>query len=231
MLYFLTLLVLPQILSCGKHEHRRVIYQKEVQSVAKVEEESSESTLLKAIQTNSIDIFSAEFNLKQYSVNYKLGSGRPLLHEAIIWNSIEIVEFLVHVGADPELKDSEGKTALDLAKGKAQILKLIKPGSSEEEINNCFQLIAVNNFAELKKILNQGFDPNVISEQGETALTLAIKLKVENTIRVLMQAQIPLDVNLTNKQGERPIVLAISLGLKRVEKMLRSKGAKETADE
>jgi ankyrin repeat protein len=224
---FSILMLLNNCLGCGEHQHRRLLYAKDVAPLVKIEEESSEATLLKAIQTNDFVKFNSEFAKSNFSVNFEFPSGRTLLHEAIIWNSIDIVKFLMHEGADPLQLDKDGKSALDLAQGKTQILKLVKPGPSEEETNYFFGTIEKNQYSELKKILSQGFDPNVFSNQGETGLTLAIKLKFDNTVRVLMQSQVALDVNLVNQNGERPLTLAISMGLKRIEQMLRSKGARE----
>mmetsp|Transcript_12812 Transcript_12812/g.31447 ORF Transcript_12812/g.31447 Transcript_12812/m.31447 type:complete len:153 (+) Transcript_12812:516-974(+) len=50
-------------------------------------------------------------------VNKTSSSGNTALMEAAIWHNIEVVKYLVETAvADPELKNAEGKTALDLAR-------------------------------------------------------------------------------------------------------------------
>jgi ankyrin repeat protein len=213
--------------ACGQHDHLRKNLEPMAEKVLSKEPETPETLILQSIQSNKIEIFSSEFVKQQLSPDHQLSSGRYILHESIIWNSIEIVAFLFDRGANTALLDLEGKTAIDLAQGKANILKILKPGSSEDEILQFFTLLMKNKFQEIKKILNQGFDPNIFFENGETPLTIAIKNKSENTVRVLLQAQIKIDVNLANRQTEKPIQLAKSLGLKRVEQMLRTLGAQE----
>ena len=55
-------------------------------------------------------------------------SGKTALHYAVVFNSYEIVEFLIKAGAKFDLKDNRGNTAKDYAKLKSnkKILTLFK---------------------------------------------------------------------------------------------------------
>lgn len=59
------------------------------------------------------------------------GDGKPLLHQAIAAKDVALIKLLIERGADPKLKDDEGRDALFMAQtymgDKAEIIKLLNP--------------------------------------------------------------------------------------------------------
>lgn len=73
-------------------------------------------------------------------------------------------------------------------------------------------------------LLTRGFDPNAASEQGQTALYLALKGGSPKVVKVLMQHP-ALKVDLANSAGETPLMIAALRGEVDAMKQLMARGA------
>lgn len=210
--------------SCGYHSSDSFGEQK-TGAVTRVEKSGEViDQAADAIQSNQLPRLQ-ELLGQGLPVNSVLRNGRSLLIEAVVWGRIEIVAFLIERGAQLDLKDPEGRTALDHAQGKPALLRLLNP-QTERENQELFAAVNENRFNDVKSLVLQGVDPNVFSAMGETPLTLAVGLNFENVVRVLLQ-QTKTDVNLKNKSGESPLGIARIKNLKRIEDLLKRRGAKE----
>lgn len=85
----------------------------------------------------SFEIFKAEFEKFEAEYSSKLGItavnaqdafGLTLLQHAVTRSRLDVIEFLIEQGANPEIKDFSGKTAIDMARkdGKLEILAALR---------------------------------------------------------------------------------------------------------
>ena len=100
---------------------------------AKALMEADKSTFKKLIDDNDIDLLQRLLELG-YDVNQEVDKGRPLLHYVLRKTSPDAAEKLLQVILDPErgdelqsidLRDGQGKTALELARGHLQLMRLL----------------------------------------------------------------------------------------------------------
>lgn len=161
-----------------------------------------------------------------FPIDELLSGGRTALIEAVIWNRPGLVEYLIAQGARADIPDAEGRTALQHAEGHPALLRLLQPRGSEE-IEALFLAVQENRYNDVKRMLSEGVDGNVENTEGETPLTLSVKMNLELVVRVLVQPAAGIDVNKRNRGGESPLGLSLSLKLPRIEKMLRQRGANE----
>jgi len=159
------------------------------------------------------------------SPDTKLPNGRPLLHEAIVWQRKEILKLLVERNADRNALDQNGQTAFDVAEDFPELLNILRPEIIIELKQKVFAAVTNNKHADHKVLLSEGADPNWDFENGHSVLTMAIELKFENIVRVLLNPELLTDVNKANQNGEKPLALAKRLNLLRIEKILLQRGA------
>lgn len=220
----LFILWLGLIVSCGQHQNqnfgRGIVSEK--RTVEKPQDK--DSILLESIQVGDLNKVKDLLNISD--VNSLLKNGNTPLIESIMWGYEHLIRWLVSQGAKAEVQDAKGNDAYFYAKNNPKILRLISPVDQKEQ-RLFIEFINNNNYNELKKMLSEGFDPNFHSEDGETPLTLSIRLNYENVIRVLLQSGTTTDPNMNNRAGESPLFLARSLGRTRIEKILIKSGAKE----
>lgn len=100
---------------------------------AKALMEADKSTFKKLIDDNDVDLLQRLLELG-YDVNQEVDKGRPLLHYVLRKTSPDAAEKLLQVILDPErgdelqsidLRDGQGKTALELARGNLQLMRLL----------------------------------------------------------------------------------------------------------
>ncbi len=117
------------------------------------------------------------------------------------YSNLEIIKLLLAAGADVNLQDNEGKTALMYA----------------AELG---LLLSVDFF------LTNGADPDLQDNNGRTALMYAIR-RYENidTVRLLLVARA--NVNLQDNEGKTALWLARNKGYTDIERLLREAGATE----
>lgn len=82
-----------------------------------VERESDELEVLKLLDRRGASLDQPKYSNHQYSWNlqYFMGLGTPL-HRAAQLGKAEVVSYLLDKGADPSIRDSKGRTALECAK-------------------------------------------------------------------------------------------------------------------
>jgi len=119
------------------------------------------------------------------------------LHAALIRSNVELVKLLLGSGANPELKDAQGRTPLSIAVqgGDGTVVRLLLDG---------------------------GADPDLRSQDGFTPLLSAIRQRDSTIAAVLIKAGA--DVNL-GYQGHSPLHVAVSQRDQATMKLLLANGA------
>lgn len=212
----------PALLACGKHESRSYGF-RDAGDVRRVEADNSAGGRFReAIRSGDVTAINLALG-EGAQVNSAWPDGRTPIIEAVISNQPEVVELLLKKGADPNVADRDGLSALDHAKDRPQILRILVPPGAEE-IELLFSAVRGEQVEELRDLLAEGADPNAADRDGETLLTFAIKSGFDAVVKTLLQDE-RTDASLKNKQGESPLFLARKAGLRRVEKMLLQRGA------
>tara|TARA_B110001454_G_C12723310_1_gene436527 strand:+ start:9174 stop:9863 length:690 start_codon:yes stop_codon:yes gene_type:complete len=159
------------------------------------------------------------------SVNAILDSGRTLLNESVLWEREDIFKRLIALGADPKIKDQTGADTVEMCSEKINFQVLLDPALLPKFQDELFSYLESEDNDELKRLLEQKLNPNFFSAKGETPLTYAVTNNLENVVRLLLNPSFATDVHLKNQAGKSALVLSQELNLKRIEKMLLSRGA------
>jgi ankyrin repeat protein len=223
---FALLHVLFFSVSCGSHEST-VLPGLGRNTGTAIEEDSSPSGKMTTALRSGDEIAVRKMIDSGFGIETRLNRGRTPLLEAIAWNREIIVKFLLGRGADASARDEEGRDAFFYAQDKPTILKLLRPELGNELIAKLFIAVRANQFSEVKKLLQEGVEPNVHNEAGETPLTLAIMNRFTNVVRVLIQPGTKTELNFKNVAGRTPLRIARDIGAKDIEKFLLQRGAKE----
>lgn len=234
---FLLLISFSLLLACGKHQ------QKSSGSllggdVREIGEARGEEALIQAI--NADDVARLESVLTtEWKLDQKLKNGRLPLTEACSLLKLKSVKKILELGADRELKDAENKSGIDYAQESAKLKRLFYPEEVLRQELELVKAVRLNKFADVKKLLSIGVDPNFILDVertpsevevhfvGETPLTLAVLANLPNIVRTLLAPGSATDVNLSNSRGERALKLARDRAFTQIEKMLLQRGALE----
>ena len=106
--------------------------------------------------------------------------GMTALISASINGKRDIVELLLKAGADPNIKDALGQTALMGAQGNIDILRLllldkgVNPNIQDRRGNTALMIATVQrNTDVVKLLLDKGVDPNIVDTDGKTALIIS----------------------------------------------------------
>lgn len=219
------------LLACGKHTQDSSS-SNGVSNVTQIKAE----VLSEYIMNEDIKSFTNYFE-NGGDLNAELTNGRTLLTESCFWGKLKVIEFLISKNANLERPDRQGKKASDYAEDNINIKRLLNPSLVITQKVTLIELVKSNKLNELKKALEEippvNFHLNTGElkietgeYEGETLLTLCLKLKFENAIRLLANPKLELNPNMLNKNGESPLFLARKLNLKNTEKILLKIGAK-----
>ncbi|KHD87950.1 MAG: hypothetical protein OM95_11850 [Bdellovibrio sp. ArHS] len=151
---------------------------------------------------------------------------RPL-NIAIQYQRIKAIRLLRAQGAKLDLVQIEGQNAtawaLNLPPEK-ETLKRALLVDLTLEADEVLGLIAANNYKDLKKRIDEGFNVNQHLSNGESPLTESLKKNKALALRALFLAS-DLDVNFANRFLEKPLALAKKMNNKKVEEELIKRGA------
>lgn len=220
------------LISCGKHTTEST-NKNGVTNINEIKGEKISEFILNE------DIASLSLYLSQDGdINFELKNGRTLLTEACYWGKLKVIEFLVAKNVDVERLDKNGNKADDFAVDNIKIRRILYPQLVIEQKIKLVNLVIAGLVNEFKKAIEDLPDVNFYllkdelsietgTNEGETLLTLSIKAKQENIVRLLASPKLELNVNQLNKFGESPLYLSRQLKLKNAEKILLKLGAKE----
>ncbi|XP_068198701.1 nuclear factor of kappa light polypeptide gene enhancer in B-cells inhibitor, alpha a [Antennarius striatus] len=161
------------------------------------------------------------------------------LHLAVITEQLPLVERLLNAGADPQLTDNSGNTALHIAckKGSLACFSLITQSCQHHLASimsfpnynghNCLHLSAINGYISLVENLVQlGADINAQEQcSGRTSLHLAVDLQNPTLVRCLLD--LGADVNCFNYGGFTPYHLTYGRQNEEIRCQLYEKTAQE----
>jgi len=125
------------------------------------------------------------------------GSGRTLLHDAVFYQSPELVKYLIEKGANINPADIQGYTPLILA-------------------------VQSNNQAVINLLIEKGADLNSRDVYGYTPLIWALSSGYPEMARVLMEKGA--DVNIADNDGKTPLIYSCIKGYIEISKTLIGKG-------
>jgi ankyrin repeat protein len=131
-----------------------------------------------------------------------LGAGATPLMRAAKKGDVEMMRLLVAHGADPNARTKAGTEALMFASGIG--------GAGRFTAYEDKQATEADFIAAAALCLDRGADINAVSENGQTALHLAVTVRSESFIRFLLERGARVDIK--DKQGRTPLDVASGAG-------------------
>ncbi|SCV58166.1 related to ankyrin 1 [Fusarium fujikuroi] len=153
--------------------------------------------------------------------------GYTPLHVAARWSSGETVEFLLSCGVSIADRDLVDRSALEIAVIWGDFTTLEAMLSRKDEIERMEyepDLHPVNLAVEnenkkcLALLLSHGFNPNIVTPKGDTALRMAIQARRLDICKMLLESNA--DPDLTPDKVNTPLIQAISEGDLDIVKLL-----------
>ena len=221
-IYLLSLTILS---GCSKNEAEYYGYVKKEDGLQKKELILSPSELISSAIRND-DWPTIEQQLNQgLSPNTILDSGRTLLNESVLWDRVEIFKKLLDFQANPSLKDPSGFDTLQMCEDKINFLIILDPSLRPTFENEFFGYLESEDTDELKRMLEQNFNPNFLLTTGETPLVYSVVNNYENNVRLLINPSFKVDLNARDSTGKSALAWAKDLNLTRIERILLARGA------
>jgi cytohesin len=155
---------------------------------------------------------------KGVNPNSKDNDGRMPLTEAAFYGHTEIVKMLIAKGGDVWARKGDGQTAVSLADGHPDIVKLLKTNQ------DLIEAARLGDNKAVQSLLDQGAYVNSRDGDGRTPLTEATWEGHADTVKLLLEKGA--DPNLRKNDGLAPRVIALSKGNKEIEELLKKAGAK-----
>jgi ankyrin repeat protein len=238
--------------ACAKHESVNRSYRKKGNEFQGEKPTTPAGFLQEAIALDDfnkvVEILNADFAVDSLLPNKRT----PLVH-ATRSSKLKIMNELLKRNADREIRDEEGKTALDYAllnagldaQGKQLINRAVILLSAEAEAGQRKELMKFagrGSVPSLETLLKGvGINPNFIDDTGETPLTLAIRNQRVLGVNFLAQwADCPggeghsnclkltaIDLNLARADGVKPLALAKQISNAAIVEILIRHGAAE----
>lgn len=217
------------LFACGEHSSKTFFSQK-------MGQENRLEELTDPVDKMEAAIFDG--NLEKIEILLNDGFGvdfvfprtkRTLLAESVFRGKPRVIRYLRAKGAKVDLARIEDVNVLEWVNAqpgasKSVVRALTK--SDEEDKAELFSAVLKNETKALQQLFLEEVNGNVFDSGGETPLTLAIKNKILNSLRILVIEK-SIDVNLKNLQGESPLGIAKSLNLTAVVKELMKRKAQD----
>jgi hypothetical protein len=132
------------------------------------------------------------------------------LHSAVYYGNVEMVEVLLNLEADVNIRNTDSRTPLNY---------ISRASSSSHEVPNYPQSSA--NVARL--LLDRGADINARNDEGQTPLHTTMSVGVIEVIRVLLERGA--NAGAEDNQGRTPFSFAKTYGYHEIMKLLSEYGA------
>ena len=165
-------------------------------------------------------------------VNAQDAYGQTPLHFTTCFKRDTVFKILLENGADPFIKNIDGKIPLDFCESEEirsllekymEDYKQISPTPSIDN-NDLLYFAFDNNLIEVKKCVYSGnYDINVQDDKGYTPLIYAITNHNLNMVRFLVKNGA--DINLCNNKGQSPLKIAYLYNSEKIAEYLLEKGA------
>lgn len=219
---------------CGQHESSNYMYratnndhqgQKSTDPLGKMREAiASDST------TQVLELLKEGF-----PINSQFEDGRSALIESTLQTRVTLVDLFLKNNADINIKDNTGKTALDYAREKeiSRVWTLLDLERQNQLKVQFLKFLNRGSADPLTKLLqDEGVNPNFLTDDGETPLTLAILKKKKVSIQIIAQWEDPYgitntNINLPNKDNIKPLKLALQTNQPDIVELLQNLKAEE----
>lgn len=191
---------------------------KSLREIVDAVDQDGMSPLHIAVANNLIEM--VDYLLKNYNANPNVGKldgkefshqkekKRPVLQLAVAMQWYDVIDLLLQAGADPNMTDFQGQTALHIA-------ALIRPPTAE----------SLKIVDRLIKNREKKADVNAVDHMGRTVLYAATFNEAEDIVKRLLECQPHIEVD--KKETERgiaPLHLAAWKNLKNITEMLIKQG-------
>ena len=164
-----------------------------------------------AAYTGNLEMLCKILQEGEIDINEKTRTGKTALYIAISREHLHIVEKLLELGVDPNIK-VEGDTMLHTASftPNVELLKRIiqvLPNSVNEKTEEggytaLHNAAIIGNPSCVQLLLDNGADPNIQDNNGRTPLHDAIQQELGDVIRLLLDRGA--DPNIVDKEGKTP---------------------------
>ena len=186
------LLIMLTLTACGKHESTSYGFSNTGNEKQGAKAGTVEELMELAILNNQVDEFTNNID-KLTDINFRLKEGRTFLIQAARNKKAFFVYRLLQKGADKTLVDDFQKTAFDYSVAnddkKTQFL-LDENQFTKIQTEMWSAVTALTSSKNVMKSIEDGADPNLFNEQGETVLTFLIK-----------------NLNFADKKNKAPMIL------------------------
>jgi ankyrin repeat protein len=156
------------------------------------------------------------------------GGTLPILELAVRSNMIHVVKHVLDAGANPDIRTNEGFNLAEIAvyKGYPEVLELLLSKKAGVKLDYAvLWAIRDGKGKAVPVLLKYGANPNVLSQQGDPALWLAVSGNQEEAIEALLKNKAIPNVY-SERLGNTALGLAAYIGNIRVVQMLVDAGAK-----
>ena len=161
--------------------------------------------------------------------NYNDSStGITALQNACRAGNIQVVDYILSLGAEPDLRDiAEGCTPLMATSSRGQfdmVKVLVSKCPSAVNTADSYGATPIvyasyKGHTEIVKfLLSNGAQPNLGNRNGTTALLIAARYDYIEVVRILLEAGA--DLNTTDKRGNSPLMIASVYGYNHIVKLL-----------
>jgi len=167
-------------------------------------------------------------------------------------NSVAISKLLLNLGANPDVQDSAGRTALHTAASRHNLplvtllvtdganagiadkngetplheaARTSQPGTMDLGVDNKLIEVQLDNVAVAKALIRGGVNPDDRNQQGQTALHLAAAQGPPEFAKYLLWEQVL--VNPRDENGQTPLAIAIANNNTAMAEYLKKWGGKE----
>ncbi|NCN26205.1 hypothetical protein GW915_01415 [bacterium] len=189
---------------------------------------TAEEEAFNAIRVGDLELLDSLL-ARGVDINQLNDGGNTLLHEAIEWDQLEIVHFLLEERANATLRNLQNLTPLDLAERKNSLLVLhLLNGtdpSSEEVSQSFFMAVSQRKVGIVRYCIKElNFDVDQENETGKTALILSVSDQSLETVSLLLTLNA--NPNFQIRRGQlTSLMICAQVGNSDIARLLLSSGA------
>lgn len=168
-----------------------------------------------ALRTKNVEAL--EIFLKKYDVNMPMEKGFTILHKAIYYGNLQLIEWLLNHGANPYMRNDNDETPLTIAI-KERRLNIVRWFINHVDSAMLYQLnnkdetplhraVAANDRRIVSFLLEKGADVNAQDIHGLTPLHIALKFNLRSIAEILIDNGA--DRGITDYYGDTPGMIAL----------------------
>lgn len=205
-------------------------------------DEHGHNLIFDAVSNGNKDLISKVAKNKDVDINQIDKSGKTILHQSSVLKNSDIAIDLMDKGANPTIKDSEGKNFLFYAasngiESESIIEKAISMGCNINSRNNDNQTILMETFlafaklspqeidrrasllSMVRKLIKEGVEVDSEDNNNETVLFIAVRSKDMDSVLLLLEED-EIDINHQNINGDTVLDVAVFDGIENLDLIL-----------